>query len=275
MMVQNMPAPTGTLLSNTKQDFNAAMVKNTGSLALPSKSDVSKAAGKVQRTSSGSLIFMLAGSHSVPAVPITTLTATTTTNNKGNAARRAIDLYDELLGDDDSMSSLVDFAGAAPETEATAAVSTTVVEEAQTSAEVTAVNCHKSYSELETVEMLQGICQDHATIKKKTQVLDNCIADQLELATARHAIGSTHGIAVSMSKIARIHGERERVHSALAILERHADDIQSKLNEVHQEATQGLDWANTSTDVGLDLSAHEGYKQELDKILAGIVVVDA
>lgn len=275
MMVQNMPAPTGMLSSNIKQDFNAVMVKNAGSLSLPSKSDVSKAAGRVERTSSGSLIFMLAGSHSVPAVPITTQTATATANNKVDAARRAIDLYDEILADDDSMSYLVDFAGDAPEAEATAVVSAPVVEEARTSAEVTAVHCHKSYSELETVEMLQGICQDHATIKKKTQVLDDCIADQLELATARHAIGSTRGIAVSMSKIARIHGERERIHSALAILERHADDIQSKLNKVHQEATQGLDWASTNTDVGLDLSAHEGYKQELDKILAGIVVVDA
>jgi hypothetical protein len=208
-----------------------------------------------------------------PPVPLTTQNKATTSNTsttktKGDAARRAIDLYDELLSDNDSsMSSLVGFEGDATQAQATAAVN-----EPQTSAEVTAVNCHRSYSELETVEMLQDICQDHATMMEKTKVLDKCIADQLELATARHALGSTCGVVVSMSKIARIHEERERIHSALAILERHAEDIQSKLNKVRREATQGLDWANTSTDIEFDLSPHEGHKQEMDKILAGIVV---
>jgi hypothetical protein len=257
-MVQNMLSMT-SLSSKSKQDF----------LSLPNKSDFAKVAGgnHVERTSSGSLIFMLAGSKSVPAVPITTqqhpTTTITTTKNKGDAARRAIDLYDELLGDD-SMSSLTEFAGMAASQTLYSAVCASSVEQA--------VTPYKPYSESETVEMLQGICQDHATIMKKTKILDKCIADQLELATARHAIGSTRGIAVSMSKIARIHQERERIQSALEILERHAENIQSKLNQVRGEGTHGLDWASTNTDVVLDLRAHEGYKQELDKILAGITV---
>lgn len=136
----------------------------------------------------------------------------------------------------------------------------------------------QSHSELQALTLLDGIRQARDAQLKKDQELDQSITAQLELAMARYSMGSSYGTKLSMNKVDRIRSERKRVNSAIDLLELHATQVESKLQEALSMSSSSLpvkhdaaDWGTIMTEeaVNLDLTAHESYQEQMRDILSG------
>jgi hypothetical protein len=118
-----------------------------------------------------------------------------------------------------------------------------------------------TYTELEAVELLNGITQELENQHKKEESLEKSIEQQRELAMARAVNGTSYGAALCLNKVKRIQSEKERVNSAIDVLEKHATEVSTQL----QDARSML--LRTGSEISLDLSAHSNYSQDISKVL--------
>lgn len=66
----------------------------------------------------------------------------------------------------------------------------------------------------------------------------------MELAVARHAIGSARGPrCVVGNKIRRIQSEKERVHMAITCLQDHVTELESQLDEARLSVFESTLWS--------------------------------
>jgi hypothetical protein len=133
---------------------------------------------------------------------------------------------------------------------------------------------YKCASERQAEELLQDIVKARGHLAAKDQDLDKCTHQQLELAFARHAMKCDFGTHLTMKKVGRIRQERERVSVAMKLLDAHAAEIVSKLeqarNHVWREGNWQGEWASLDEEamIVVDLSAQQNFEQEISDLLS-------
>jgi hypothetical protein len=139
-------------------------------------------------------------------------------------------------------------------------------------------------SDLQALELLDKIMRAMDSQIQKYQELDNSIVEQMLL--SKSAAGAAdrqfRNQLSCMRKLGHLRQEREKVSSAIDVLESHADQLESALYKARRKAVMEADWGSTSTVLdmdssslpsmgsisGIDLTPHESFAQEIEEILS-------
>lgn len=127
-----------------------------------------------------------------------------------------------------------------------------------------------SLSEMQATNLLEKMIDVKKSQVKKEKDLDKSIVEQVELATARHMMGNSYGAGLCMKKVNRIKQERERVNSAINVMEMKVINLESDLEEARAMAASQRKGADNpeAFEVNVDIDEHGNYEQEIKEILS-------